>query len=51
MKKKNGFTLVELVAILAVLGVIAILVLPGVKSNINNKKEKQYNNIVFIIKK
>ena len=49
MKKKNGFTLVELVAILAVLGVIAILVLPGVKSNINNKKEKQYNNIVNVI--
>ena len=49
MKKKNGFTLVELVAILAVLGVIAILVLPGVKSNINNKKEKQYNDIVNVI--
>ena len=46
---KKGFTLVELIAIITILGVMAILVLPRIVGSNDDKKQKQYENIISII--
>lgn len=43
MKKKNGFTLVELLAVLALLSVIALMIYPLVDNYIDDSAEKAYN--------
>ena len=43
MKKRNGFTLVELLAVIVVLGVIALIAVPISKNLIDNSKEKADN--------
>ena len=47
--KKNGFTLVELLAIITILTVIMILVLPNFSSSVNDRKEKEYNKLINTI--
>ena len=44
--KKNGFTLVELLAIIAVLTAIMLLVLPKFSSSVNDRKQKEYNKLI-----
>ena len=48
--KKNGFTLVELLAILVVLGLLSVLIVPKVVNSIKDSKKKSYevsvNNLV-----
>ena len=43
LKNKKGFTLVELLAVLVVLGIIAIICYPIVTKTINTQKNKVYN--------
>ena len=43
MKKNQGFTLVELLAVLALLSVIAVMIYPLVDDYIDDSKEKGYN--------
>lgn len=40
--KKNGFTLVELLAVIVILGVIGMIVFPAVQTTIKKNKEKLY---------
>ena len=47
--KKNGFTLVELLAIIAVLTAIMLLVLPKFSSSVNDRKQKEYNKLIKTI--
>ena len=42
MKNKKAFTLVELLAVIAILGVLLALVLPKISGSINERKEKEY---------
>ena len=42
--KKNGFTLVELLAVVAVIAVLSILVLPNVISYFNNSRRLSFEN-------
>jgi len=49
MKNKKGFTLVEILAIIAVLGVIVMLVIPQTGGNIKSKKQKEYEKILETI--
>ena len=47
MKNKNkGFTLVELLATIAILSLLAILVTPKIIDNVNDKKEKLYDSTI-----
>ena len=51
--KKNGFTLAEVLITLAIVGLIASLTLPGLNSNISNRRigpalAKAINNLLFI---
>ena len=46
---KKGFTLVELLAVLTVLGVIALISFPVVTKQINESKEKSYKNQIKTI--
>ena len=47
--KKNGFTLVELLSIVVILGIIVVVALPQISGSITSKKEKQYNKIIKIV--
>ena len=46
MKKDSAFTLAELLAVITILGVIALIVFPAVNKAIKNSKEKSYNQQV-----
>ena len=47
MKKKNGFTLVEIVIVIALLGLMMLLVVPNVVDRFANaKKNMFYNDVV-----
>lgn len=47
MKNKNGFTLVELLAVIALLGVILMLVVPNVLSLFNNARKNLFQDEVL----
>ena len=49
--KKDGFTLVELLAVVVIIGIIYLIVFPSVTSFINKSKEKSYNIQVDLIEK
>lgn len=40
--KRNGFTLVELLAVIAILGILIIIVLPNVLSSLKESKQKLF---------
>ena len=42
MKKNKGFTLVELLATIAIMGMIMILVTPSIVNLQNNNKKKKF---------
>ena len=49
--KKKGFTLVELIAVLALLSIIMLLIVPNVANYLNNsKKTLFYDNVVNMFK-
>ena len=48
---RQGFTLVELITIVAILGLIALIVYPAINSVIRNVKTNSYNNQIAIIEK
>ena len=48
--KNNGFTLVELLAILAIMGFIALITMPIVLKQIKDTKEDLFNNQIELIK-
>ena len=42
MKRKTGFTLVELLAVITILGLIALIAIPAVTNTMSKQKEKLY---------
>lgn len=46
MKSEKGFTLVELVAIIALLAVVFLVSFPQLQSTMQKDKEKQYNDFI-----
>ena len=48
MKNKKGFTLVEVLAILAVLGVMVMLIFPNIGGTMSSKKEKELEKLIGI---
>jgi len=46
MKNKKGFTLIELVAVIVIIGVIALISTPIVLTVINSSREKAYEELV-----
>lgn len=48
---KKGFTLVELLAVIAILSIVLSLVVVNTNYFLNQRKEKDYSNITDIIKK
>ena len=47
---KKGFTLVELIATLVVLSIVAIIVVPNIKKNVSDMKSELYNTQIEAIK-
>ena len=47
---KKGFTLIELVAVIIILGVISLITYPAVNNAIKNSKEKAYNTVIDNLK-
>lgn len=48
-RNKSGFTLVELIAVVAILGLIALIVYPAIGSVIRNSRESAYKDQVSVI--
>ena len=50
--KKNGFTLVELLAVIVILGLLSVIIVPKVTESIKNAQEKKFivsaNNLISI---
>lgn len=49
MKKNRGFTLIEMMAVVVVLAILALIVTPIVSDIIDNNREKLYNDQVKAI--
>ena len=50
MRKRKGFTLVELLAVIVILAIVLIIAVPGVLSSINKTKNNAYESQLKIIK-
>ena len=50
MNKRNGFTLVELLAVIVILAIVLIIAVPGVLSIINKTKNSAYDRQLDMIK-
>lgn len=48
-KKKNGFTLIELIAVLVILTIIMSIAIPSISASIERSKDKQKNSKISII--
>lgn len=51
MMNKKGFTLIELIAVIVILSLIALIVFPAINSVIKDSKEKAYNEQIASIVK
>lgn len=49
MKDRKGFSLIELLAILIIIGLILLFAIPAVSRLLTNNNEKEYNNYLEII--
>lgn len=49
--KQKGFTLIELIAVIVILGLIALVVFPAINSVINDSRESAYQSQIRIIEK
>ena len=47
MKKKNGFTLIELITVIVVLGIVSMISIPVVTSIIESSKMNNYRNSIY----
>lgn len=41
--KRNGFTLVEVLAVIIILGIIGVIIMPAVTGSINDSKDELYD--------
>ena len=48
--KKNGFTLIEILAVIIILGVVGLIVMPVVTSSLKESKDELYNVQISNIK-
>ena len=49
MKNKNGFTLVELLAVIAILGILMVFAVPELLSQLKKSKEDALNRVKDIV--
>ena len=49
IKMKKGFTLVELIGIIAIIGIVALIAYPSVNNSIKNSRKESCNQIVRTI--
>lgn len=49
--KKNGFTLVELLAVIVIVGLLSSITLTRVNKFSNERKQQDYNNMVKLVEK
>jgi len=49
MKKKNGFTLVELLAVIVILGIILLIAVPKIMSVVSSAKESSFSSSAKLI--
>jgi prepilin-type N-terminal cleavage/methylation domain-containing protein len=49
MNKKNGFTLVEILTVIVIMGLILILVLPTFKGMSKRVKQEKYDKTIYAI--
>ena len=49
MKKKNGFTLIEMTAVVLILSLLTILAVPTIEKKISNTKNKVCNTVITSI--
>lgn len=49
MKKNGGFTLVEILAVVAILGFILVLVIPNMNISTNKTRQKAYETKIIMI--
>lgn len=43
---KKGFTLIELIAVIVIIGVLGILIVPNLLTAVDNSKEASYNSLI-----
>ena len=43
---RKGFTLIEVLAVVIIIGLLGVLIVPGLLNNINTAKEKSYNTLI-----
>ena len=46
MKNKNGFTMIEVLGIITVVGVLLLLAVPNLTSTLKNSKQKGYDEFI-----
>ena len=49
--RKNGFTIVELLAVIIILGILMAFTIPGIFQSSNASKEKTYQTKMYLIEK
>ena len=47
MKNKNGFTLVEIISVVVILGVLALIAVPAVSGYITNSRKTNYSTTIL----
>ena len=47
--KKNGFTLVEMLLVIALIATITAIIIPNITSSIDTSKEEKYNSYVKLL--